>query len=150
MIPDWPSSNDTAAREGGVCVLGVPMWLLDTITQASAEQHRDCVLVTGSHAGLSVVRYAIAARPRLVVFNDAGVGRDGAGIAALPLLDAAGVGACAVAHTSARIGEAASTLADGRIVHSNNIARRLGTTPGRQLAAWLLSAPRAVPSPARR
>jgi hypothetical protein len=149
MIPDWPTSAIAAAREGGVCVLGVPMWLLDSVSDASAE-HRDCVLVTGSHAGLSVVRFAVAARPRLVVFNDAGGGRDGAGIAALPLLDAAGIGACAVAHSSARIGEAASTLADGRIVHSNNTARRLGATPGRQLGAWLLSPPRAVSSPARR
>ena len=67
----------------------MPLVLLDSITEAGL-QHRGAVLVSGSHAGASVVRYALAAQPLLVVFNDAGVGKDHAGIAALATLEAAG------------------------------------------------------------
>jgi hypothetical protein len=144
LIPGTPFPSPQTAftvREGGLCSLGVPLVLADSVTE-SGPQHRGTVVVTGSHAGLSVVRYAVATAPLLAVFNDAGVGKDGAGIAALPLLEAAGVAACAVAHTSARIGEAASTLADGRIVHANAQARRLGATPGRVLGPWLLAPPK--------
>jgi hypothetical protein len=143
LIPENPFSLQAARHaDGGLCTLGVPLVLADSITEAG-PQHRGMVVVTGSHAGLSVVRYAVAASPLLAVFNDAGVGKDGAGIAALALLEAAGIAACAVAHTSARIGEAASTLAEGRIAHANAFARRLGATPGRALAAWLLAPARA-------
>lgn len=133
-----------AAPSGGLCVLGVPLVLLDSITE-SGPQHRGAVLVTGSHAGLSVVRYTLASHPLLAVFNDAGVGKDQAGIAALAALEVAGIAACAVAHSSARIGEAASTLSDGRIAHANAPARHLGATPGRQLRPWLESPPRQRP-----
>jgi hypothetical protein len=130
----------TAAAPGGDCSLGAPLVLVDSITEAG-PQHRGAVLVTGSHAGLSVVRYTVAAQPLLAVFNDAGVGKDQAGIAALAALEVAGIAACAVAHSSARIGEAASTFADGRIAHANPAARRLGATPGRLLQPWLAAAP---------
>lgn len=118
----------------------MPLVLVDSITE-SGPQHRGAVVVSGSHAGISVVRYALAAQPLLAVFNDAGVGKDQAGIAGLAALEAAGVAACAVAHSSARIGEAASTLTDGRIAHANTPARRLGATPGRALHAWLSQPP---------
>ena len=142
MIPENPFSLQAARHaDGGLCALGVPLVLADSITEAG-PQHRGMVVVSGSHAGLSVVRYAVNAAPLLAVFNDAGVGKDGAGIAALALLESAGIAACAVAHTSARIGEAASTLADGRVTHANAPARRLGATPGRMVGAWLLAPPK--------
>jgi hypothetical protein len=97
------------------------------------------VLVTGSHGGASVVSYALAARPRLVVFNDAGVGLEQAGIASLAELQDAGIAACTVAHDSARIGEADSTLATGVISFANRAAAALGAAPGRPLRDWLLS-----------
>ncbi len=87
-------------------------------------------MVSGSHGGLSAGRFALAAAPRLAVFNDAGVGKDGAGIAALALLQAHGVAACTVAHDSARIGEAASTFDDGVISHVNAAAASVGMAPG--------------------
>jgi hypothetical protein len=46
---------------------------------------------------------------------------------------------CTVAHSSARIGEAASTWADGLISHVNAQAAHLGARPGQPLRAWLLS-----------
>ncbi len=113
---------------------GTPLLVLDSVTEG-IRHPPGALLVTGSHGGLSAGRYALQARPWLVVFNDAGVGKDGAGIAALALLQAQGMAACAVAHDSARIGEAASTLADGVVAHANEAARALGVQPGLRVAA---------------
>jgi hypothetical protein len=74
---------------------------------------------------------------RLAVFNDAGIGKDGAGIAALPLLQQHGIGAVAVAHDSARIGEAASTWDDGVISALNATAAALRARSGVPLRDWL-------------
>jgi hypothetical protein len=108
------------------------------------------VVVSGSHGGASAGRYALQARVFLVVFNDAGVGLDRAGIAALPMLQRQGIAACTVAHDSARIGEAASAWGSGRISHANDAARALGARDGMALQDWLLSAPSAQSSPGRR
>jgi len=102
--------------------------VVDSITQLG-PQDADCLAVSGSHGGISSAQYALAARPHLSVFNDAGVGRDAAGLAALPFLQGHGLAACTVAHTSARIGEAASTLTDGIISHVNPLAAHLGVAP---------------------
>lgn len=106
--------------------------LLDSVTQTAAE-HAGRVIVTGSHAGRSVVKYAAAVPARLYVFNDAGVGKDGAGIAALAELEALGVAAVAVAHTSARIGEALDAWEHGVVSTVNAPAARLGLAPGQRL-----------------
>ena len=103
--------------------------VVDSITQLG-PQDAGCLAVSGSHGGISSARYALAARPRLTVFNDAGVGRDAAGLAALAFLQQHGLAACTVTHSSARIGEAASTLEDGMISHVNTLARQLGAVPG--------------------
>ena len=66
----------------------------------------------------------------LSVFNDAGVGKDNAGLAALNFLQSFNLAACTVAHDSARIGDATSTLNDGIINHANTLARALGVLPG--------------------
>lgn len=112
--------------------------LLDSVAQLAPE-HAGRIVVTGSHGGASAARYALKVATQLVVFNDAGVGKDGAGIAALALLDAAGQAAAAVAHDSARIGEAADTYANGVLSHVNAAAARLGLAPGQRLAPVLQS-----------
>jgi hypothetical protein len=106
--------------------------LLDSVTE-TAVAHAGCVVVTGSHAGRSVVKYAAAVPAKLYVFNDAGIGKDGAGIAALVELESLGLAAVAVAHTSARIGEAQDTFENGVISTVNAPAARLGLAPGQRL-----------------
>ena len=56
--------------------------LVDSITELGPAD-AGCLAISGSHGGMSSARYALAARPLLSVFNDAGFGLDGAGIAAL-------------------------------------------------------------------
>lgn len=110
--------------------------LVDSITELKpGGVDAGCVAVSGSHGGISSAQYALAARPLIAVFNDAGVGKDAAGLAALPFLQHRGIAACTVAHDSARIGEARSTLQDGLISHCNALALALGASPGQACRA---------------
>ncbi len=103
--------------------------VIDSITELTPAD-AGCIAVSGSHGGISAARYAVAARPLLSVFNDAGVGRDQAGIAGLDLLMAAGLAGCAVSHESACIGQANSTLEHGVVSVVNPQASALGLRPG--------------------
>ena len=123
-----PRDPDPAnRREAGLCT--PRLRVVDSITELGPAD-AGTVAVSGSHGGVSSARYAIAARPLLSIFNDAGVGRDEAGIAALGLMQAAGLAACTVSHQSARIGFATSTLDDGIVSHVNPLAAGLGVTVG--------------------
>jgi hypothetical protein len=106
-----------------------PLRIVDSITELRPHD-AGCVAISGSHGGISSAQYALAARPLIAVFNDAGVGKDEAGLAALSFLQGHGLAACTVAHDSARIGEARSTLQDGVVSHCNTAARALGVAPG--------------------
>jgi hypothetical protein len=110
---------------------GIGLRVVDSITELSG-QDRGCIAVSGSHGGISSARYAIAASPLLSVFNDAGGGKDDAGIAALALLQAKGLAACTVGHSSARIGDAQSTLHDGIISQVNAAAACMGIAAGQR------------------
>src|SRR5215213_4234690 len=66
----------------------------DTITKLPAEA-AGAVVVSGSHGGLYPGTLAAKARVRAVILNDAGIGRDDAGIASLHLLERFGIAAAA-------------------------------------------------------
>ena len=106
-----------------------PVQVADSITKLGPES-RGTVLVTGSHGGSYCGYLAALAGLRGVIFNDAGVGLDGAGIGALEYLQRLGIAAAAVAHTSARIGDGADMLARGQIRHCNATASALGCAIG--------------------
>jgi hypothetical protein len=95
------------------------------------------VIVSGSHGGVSAASFVVdhPHRPLIVFFNDAGIGKDDAGIAGLPMLEAIGVAGCAYSHVSARIGEAADGLASGVVSHINAPARAMGIQAGDRVAA---------------
>lgn len=117
----------------------------DTITKLPPDAAGQ-VVVSGSHGGRYPGYLAAKAGLRAVILNDAGVGKDAAGIGALPYLEALGVAAAAVSHLSCRIGDTADMLARGRVSHANAIARAAGVAPGmgcREAAALLLGAPQA-------
>jgi hypothetical protein len=102
---------------------------IDSITQLAAGDE-GAVVVSGSHGGTSSGTFALELPLRAVFFNDAGVGKDDAGIAALAMLQAQGVAAAAVAHTSARIGDALDAWQHGVISHLNGAAAALGLRVG--------------------
>ena len=103
--------------------------LVDSITELELHD-KGCIAVSGSHGGLSSARFALAVRPMFSVFNDAGGGLNNAGLTTLDFLEQHGLAACTVAHDSAQIGDAASTLANGLVNHANACATRLGIQPG--------------------
>src|SRR5512144_675587 len=111
-----------------------PLVVADSVT--SLPPHAaGAVVVAGSHGGAYAAYLAAHAHVSAVVLNDAGVGRDGAGIGGLAYLDALGVPAATVAHDTARIGDGADTLARGRVSHVNAAARALGAAPGQSATA---------------
>ena len=103
--------------------------LVDSITELELHD-KGCIAVSGSHGGMSSARFALAMQPLLSVFNDAGGGLNDAGLAALEFLQQHGLAACTVAHYSAQIGDATSTLASGLVNHTNACAASLGIQPG--------------------
>jgi hypothetical protein len=68
-----------------------------------------------------------------VFFNDAGVGKEGAGIAALAMLEARGIAAGTVSHESAKIGDSQDMWDHGVISHANRHAIERGLLPGLKL-----------------
>ncbi len=92
------------------------------------------VIVTGSHGGRLAAALAIRARPRAVIFHDAGIGRDGAGVGGLRDCEATGLAAAAVDHRSACIGDAAHMLEAGIISRANRQAAAAGVRPGQRCA----------------
>jgi hypothetical protein len=109
--------------EGGRVVL------VNSMSFAERE-HRDAVLCAGSHGGRVNVARLLRVRPRGALFNDGGGARDASGVSGLAALDAAGVAAACVDAMSARIGDPASTYADGVISAVNETARRVGVEVG--------------------
>lgn len=108
---------------------GLSIVLIDSITQIVADDS-GAVIVTGSHGGISVIEYALRARFGAVFFNDAGGGKDAAGISALPALAARGLVAAAYSHESARIGDAMDGWQNGVVSHANGLALVRGIKPG--------------------
>jgi hypothetical protein len=101
----------------------------DSITRIGAEA-AGAVVVNGSHGGVYAAYLAAKLGVLAVVFNDAGVGREGAGIAGLDYLARLGIPAAAVGHETARIGDGADVIARGIITHANQKAVALGCRSG--------------------
>jgi uncharacterized protein YunC (DUF1805 family) len=116
-----------------------PVLTADSITRLGTEA-ANAVVINGSHGGVYAAYLAAKLGASAAVFNDAGVGRDGAGIAGLDYLARLGIPAATVGHDTARIGDGADTIARGIITHANPQAAALGCGPGmscREAAARL-------------
>ena len=116
-----------AAQLGGRRVL-----LLDSITWVEAGDAGH-IVVSGSHGGRSAGEYAVLFPLALCCLNDAGVGKDQAGIAALAMLDERDIPGVAYSHNSARIGEACDAWEHGVISDVNTRAAELGFAIGLEL-----------------
>lgn len=119
--------KETVAEAGGHKVV-----LMDTISAIQAED-RNAIIVCGSHGGAISGAFACKHPPALVFFNDAGGGKNDGGRAALAMLDAAGIAGATVAHTSARIGDAADAWAQGTISALGQVGRDAGLSVGQRV-----------------
>lgn len=105
---------------------------MDSISLVVPED-AGAVVVCGSHGGTSSGEIALEVTLAAAFFNDAGVGKDEAGIAALAMLQARGIPAGSVAHTSARIGDAKDCWENGVLSSVNAAAAALGCARGQRL-----------------
>src|SRR4030095_6897081 len=123
--------HEVENRKGGRIIV------MDSITMLTAED-AGATVVSASHGGISSGEFALAVPLTAVFFNDAGVGKDNAGIAAPEMLQRNGIAAGTVSHFSARIGDSADTWNNGVISHVNPAALKLGLKPGSSLRATLI------------
>src|SRR5437868_5867358 len=107
-----------------------PIVVADSITRVAEAEARGAVVVNASHGGIYAAYLAAKLGAAAAIFNDAGIGRDRAGIAGLEYLQQLGIAAATVGHATARIGDGADMVARGVITHANRIADSLGCRPG--------------------
>lgn len=93
------------------------------------------VLVSGSYGGEYNAWHAARRPLRGVILNDAGVGKNGAGIGGLPYLDGIGLPAATADARTCHIGDGEHMLAHGTISHVNAAAATLGCRPGQSVRA---------------
>lgn len=101
---------------------GVSITVTDSITFLNENNSGD-IVVCGSHGGLSAGHYAQKYRIKAVFFNDAGIGKNQAGIKSLDSLNDAGILACTVDCMSAEIFNGKDTLDHGIITVCNQLAK---------------------------
>ena len=102
-------------------IAGTTITVADSITFLTNENKGD-VLVCGSHGGVSAGHYAQKHQLKAVFFNDAGIGKNNAGIKSLESLSDAGIPACTVDCMSAEIFNGQDVLENGIISVCNQLA----------------------------
>ncbi|HEY6456519.1 MAG TPA: hypothetical protein VIY90_14695 [Steroidobacteraceae bacterium] len=110
----------------------------------AGEACRGHVLISGSYGGEYNAYHAARWGVRAVVLNDAGVGKDRAGIRGLDYLERIGIAAATADARSCHIGDGDHMLGCGTISHVNAIAAGLGCRAGqtvRECAQHLRHAP---------
>ncbi len=120
-----------------------PILSADSVTELGPDA-RGAVLVAGSHGGRIAAYYASRALVHAVILNDAGIGKEEAGVAGVAALESIGMAAAAADCATARIGDGADTLARGVVSRANRIAEKCGVAPGmpvRDAAVRLTQAP---------
>src|SRR5262245_24338319 len=110
--------------------------LMDSITKVTPED-TGAIIVCASHGGTSSGEFALEVPLKAVIFNDAGVGKDNAGIAAMAMLQERGVPGATVAHTSGRIGDSMDMWENGVLSHVNAVGKEAGLTTGARVRTVL-------------
>lgn len=96
-------------------------------------EHRFHVAVSGSYGGRYNAYNAAKWPVRAVVMNDAGIGKDRAGIVGLDFLDRIKMAAATADAMTCHIGDGDHMLAHGVISHVNAAAAALGCRPGQSV-----------------
>jgi len=123
--------------------------ILDSVTHLT-DAHRGMAAHCASHGGIYAGHHAASMGIGALILNDAGIGREQAGLGGVLLLERLGVPAAAISHRSARIGNGTDGVARGRLSFVNRPAAALGLVVGMACreALGLLAGANLVPSPA--
>jgi hypothetical protein len=97
------------------------------------EEHRGHVVVSGSYGGRYNAYNAAKWPVRAVIMNDAGVGKDDAGIVGLDFLDRINMAAATADAQTCHIGDGDHMLAHGTISRVNHTASALGCRVGQSV-----------------
>lgn len=115
----------------------IPIILLDSITGIEPND-AGAIVISASHGGQSSGEVAAAVETMAVFFNDAGIGKEEAGIAALEMLAQKGRIAGTVSYVSARIGDAEDTWRNGIVSRLNIPATDWGLLVDKSLRSQVL------------
>jgi len=110
-----------------------PVYVADSATSFD-RRHAQGVFVSGSHGGRTATLFALAAGARGALFNDAGIGKEDAGIGGLRVASRVHVAAATVDYRSARIGRGDETYYCGKISFRNAEAAAAGVQVGMDAA----------------
>jgi hypothetical protein len=123
--------------------------VLDSVVLLT-EQNKGCVAFCASHGGDYAGYFAAKMGVAAVILNDAGIGKEAAGLAGVKMLDELGVPAATVSHRSARIGDGTDGAARGILSFVNEAAKNQGLGIGMSCreALALLASRDLQPSPA--
>ncbi len=116
------SSKADLKKQTQTQVDGVDITVTDSITFLNKNNSGD-IVVCGSHGGLSAGHYAQKHQVKAVFFNDAGIGKNKAGVKSLQPLSDAGILACTVDCMSAEIFNGQDVLNNGIISVCNQLAK---------------------------
>lgn len=125
------------------CAMTVAVVVLPSVTKLPPEAD-GAVVVGGSHGAVYAAYLSAKAGARAAIHNDAGIGRDEAGVSGLAWAETLGMAMAAVSSSSARIGDGEDMVRRGIISRANAIARACGVAPGqsaREAVERLKSAP---------
>ncbi len=101
---------------------GIDITVTDSITFLNESNAGD-IVICGSHGGMSAGHYAQKRGVKAVFFNDAGIGKNQAGVKSLESLSEAGILACTVDCMSAEIFNGQDILDNGVITVCNQLAK---------------------------
>ena len=116
------------------------------------DEHRSHVIVSGSYGGRYNAFNAAKWGVRGVIMNDAGIGKDNAGIRGLDYLDQINLAAATADAQTCHIGDGDHMLGHGIISHVNRAAAAFGCAPGQSVRDCaelmrLATVPAAAPPP---
>jgi len=117
-----PNDKVEVSKQTQIQIDGVTITIANSITFLNESNSGD-ILVCGSHGGVSAGHYAQKHKLKAVFFNDAGIGKNNAGIKSLDSLSDAGILACTVDCMSAEIFNAHDILENGIISVCNQLAK---------------------------
>lgn len=116
------STNTDLKKQFQTQIEGANITVTDSITFLNENNAGD-IVVCGSHGGTSAGHYAQKHHLKAVFFNDAGIGKNNAGIKSLDFLDDNGIIACTVNCMSAEIFNGQDILENGIISVRNQLAK---------------------------
>jgi hypothetical protein len=103
--------------------------IMDSISPITDKNEGD-IIVCGSHGGKSAAGHAVKFKPKGIIFNDAGKGKEDAGIGGLEILEKEGIIGVTVDAFSARIGDGKDSYDSGIVSAVNERARQAGIKIG--------------------